>query len=313
MDCDDKLSTYGGTYEGGARDICCATCWGYWYDTTDTSLNVTVCGLENDSATMLEKCVDQNKGTFTTVTTITQDTATTEQEMEDAIVSLFDGEGIGWDDIQDSLSGNDHTLTIYYPWDSESDDGYAYMAGDDFETDLEAELSDNNYSVGDTTLSNTVGNGDNELYTQSVSYPVMYFTADSRFGASSDAAENRKTWAGRTTMYMGLPLEGYKDKFTETTDQKDKLGEYCYEAFQDHFDDGPGGGMDVYWDCEYMDGYFTQAKLTGDMLLLGGTIVFIYCYMAYTTDSWFLASNGMYMIFMNFIPSLFLYSFILQN
>eukprot|EP00494_Astrolonche_serrata_P033667 UN33936 len=49
-----------------------------------------------------------------------------------------------------------------------------------------------------------------------------------------------------------------------------------------------------------------------DMLLLLGTVLFIFCYMAFTSGSWFLASNGMYMIFMNFIPAILIYSLVFQ-
>jgi len=68
-----------------------------------------------------------------------------------------------------------------------------------------------------------------------------------------------------------------------------------------------------YWNCEYMSTYFTQDQLSNDMALLMGTIIFIFFYMVYASGSYWLGCNGMFMIFMNFMPSILLYSLIFQQ
>ena len=62
-----------------------------------------------------------------------------------------------------------------------------------------------------------------------------------------------------------------------------------------------------------MDGHFTNAQLSKDMTLLMGTILFIFFYMVYASGSYWLGCNGMFMIFMNFMPSILIYSLICQQ
>ena len=77
------------------------------------------------------------------------------------------------------------------------------------------------------------------------------------------------------------------------------------EFKEDHEDE-----MDFYWECSDMVSFYTQQVLISDALFMIFTFISVYIIMIINTGSVFLASIGMMMIFLNFLPAILLYRYI---
>ena len=77
------------------------------------------------------------------------------------------------------------------------------------------------------------------------------------------------------------------------------------EFKEDHEDE-----MDFYWGCGDMAGLYTEQVLISDGLFMIFTFLSVYIMMIINTGSIFLASIGMMMVFLNFLPAILLYRYI---
>ena len=68
--------------------------------------------------------------------------------------------------------------------------------------------------------------------------------------------------------------------------------------------------MDFYWKCGGMIDFYIQQVLISDGLFMIFTFMSVYIMMIINTGSVFLASVGMIMIPLNFLPAILLYRFI---
>ena len=112
---------------------------------------------------------------------------------------------------------------------------------------------------------------------------------------------------------FGLPLDGYSSSSLETDEQQSEIGKWCYEELHDilqEFKDDHEDDFDFYWGCSDMSSYYSSSILLSDGLFMVLTFLSVYTLMIINTGSVWLASAGMAMIFLNFLPAILLYRFI---
>lgn len=163
-------------------------------------------------------------------------------------------------------------------------------------------------AVSSVSVSRVNTPGKEDVYQKSVSFNPLWDVTDGAFGASSDMSIAKKATALRTVLPMGFPLDGYSSSSDDRDAQVIKLGDFCYEAWQTHLDEGIGDDVQIFWNCEGMQNLYVMDKLMLDSALLLGTVLFVTAFMIFVSGSYFLALNGMGMLFLNFGPTIVIYS-----
>jgi len=337
LGCDDLLAAFGSN-NSTARHYCCETCFKNWYpDTYDGGyatipLNPTDCAADVGADKLTDICLNHNKGTWTTTTEIdvftTEVTAgsVSETNVKTTVENTLKNESppIPYESVEIKTPTIVGTKTRYiidvkYPWSTKLTQGLTMFNDIGYATKFSTELQKvvggaQTYTARSPSQTQRFPvSGKKEVYAFNIESPPFYDVVDGKFASSSNIDEAIKAEALKSAFPMGVPVKGYSKPGESTIKQKTKLGEYCYKNWQDIFDDGPGGGMTVYWHCKHMSGFFTDDKLAGDMTLLMFTILFIFFYMVFATGSYWLGCNGMFMIFMNFAPSILLYGLVFQQ
>ena len=93
------------------------------------------------------------------------------------------------------------------------------------------------------------------------------------------------------------------------------MGKWCYDELHDMFTEFQKeheDDMEFYWSCGDMGAYYSQSILVADGAFMIFTFLSVYIMMIINTGSVWLASNGMLMVFLNFLPAILLYRFIAQ-
>ena len=78
------------------------------------------------------------------------------------------------------------------------------------------------------------------------------------------------------------------------------------------FKEGHEDDIEFYWGCGDMADYYSQSVLLSDGMFMIATFLSVYIMMIMNTGSVFLASMGMMMVFLNFLPAILLYRYIAQ-
>ena len=116
-----------------------------------------------------------------------------------------------------------------------------------------------------------------------------------------------------TVFSFGLPLNGYSSSLDDTDEQESDIGSWCYDELHEMFEDfkqDHEDEFDFYWRCSDMSSYYTQDVLISDGTFMIFTFLSVYILMIINTGSVWLASCGMFMIFLNFLPAILLYRYI---
>merc|ERR1719233_900368 len=138
---------------------------------------------------------------------------------------------------------------------------------------------------------------------------LMYTLADANFGSNPGKTAVRAVMSLHS---LGLPISGYNSSTEDLDEQEVELGITCYETIHDYlFKRKSANGLNLYWTCtaEYKP-YYIGEVISGDSLWLVATISFVYIYMVFNVNSFFIASMGLFMIFMSFTPGMVLYRYI---
>jgi len=138
---------------------------------------------------------------------------------------------------------------------------------------------------------------------------LMWTIADSDFGVNPGKTAVE---AVMSIHYLGVPIQGYNSSTEDLTTQEDELGKICYETVHDYlWSKQSTNGMKVFWKCTgYYNGWYIGDVIQTDALWLFGTIMFVYIYMIITVNSVFIATMGLFMIFMAFTPGMVLYRYL---
>eukprot|EP01084_Bolivina_argentea_P002492 4596_1 len=131
------------------------------------------------------------------------------------------------------------------------------------------------------------------------------FAYDTPFDTDVDVA--------MTTFPFGLPLQGYESQSDNTADQQSEIGEWCFNELHNTFTEFAKDYEDkieFYWGCSDMPKFYSNWLLQQDGLYMVATFASVYLLMIFNTGSVWLASCGMVMIFLNFLPAILLYRFI---
>ena len=92
-----------------------------------------------------------------------------------------------------------------------------------------------------------------------------------------------------------------------------EISEWCWNELHDmflEFKEDHEDDIEFYWGCGDMFTFYTQEVLLGDSIFMIFTFMSVYIIMIINTGSVFLASVGMMMIFLNFLPAILLYRYI---
>ena len=92
-----------------------------------------------------------------------------------------------------------------------------------------------------------------------------------------------------------------------------EISEWCWNELHDmflKFKEDHEDEMDFYWECDGMASFYTEQVLISDGFFMIATFMSVYIIMIINTGSVFLASIGMMMIFLNFLPAILLYRYI---
>jgi len=122
-----------------------------------------------------------------------------------------------------------------------------------------------------------------------------------------------KVGVALSTFQFGLPLSGYESASDDTDSQGSDIGKWCYDELHDILTDFQKEHEDdftFYWSCSNMGAYYSEYILIVDGLFMILTFLSVYTLMIINTGSVWLASCGMAMIFMNFLPAVLLYRYI---
>jgi len=138
---------------------------------------------------------------------------------------------------------------------------------------------------------------------------LMYTLADASFGSNPGETTVK---AVMSIHYLGLPVSGYNSSTEDLDEQADALGISCYETAHDYlFRRKSANGLNLYWTCtKYYKPYYIGEVISADTMWLMATISFVYMYMVFNVNSFFIASMGVFMIFMAFTPGMVLYRYI---
>jgi len=276
---------------------------------------------EQDSLDMLQVCLEHNKGVYQTSTTFTStlDASSTATLLDATVVSafekLFNAEDppILFQSVTSSCS-DACDVEVLYRWSTESRKGEELFGTEDFKSRLVEALNAEGQTgivvntVDDVEYARATIPGKSSVYEKTVEFNPLWNNVDGTYGEGATMETAKKAKGLRSVFYLGLPLRGYASSATDRDGQIEKMGEYCHDAWQDMLLDGIGGGVDVFWYCDTMETKYVQAKLMGDAMLILGTFIFISAFMIFVTGSYFLAFHGMGMLFLNFGPTIVLYS-----
>jgi len=315
--CDDSLAYFGTEAAGHVlRENCCAECFEDWFG---TSLDTTNCASESSVDDKLSACIEHMNGEYFTYFSVTLQNGVSEQEMETAIKNMLT-DYFGIQDymtdyilvtvVDDGIIANKQGITVEYPWETKSTAAASYLTTSQAVAALNGELGLTNDVTEATMIADVILDNDlmrPELRTYTVANK-MFEVVDGEFGSSSDVSVGMKSTAVISTFKMGIPLEGYASD-AGLVDQYADLGQFCWDNYNDKLLSGISG-LDVFWNCNNMDLAQTSNKLGSDIQLVLATITFISVYMIFTTGSYFLAANGMFMIFFNFFPAMAFYAIV---
>jgi len=345
LGCDDSLDVYNISYfEPGTtmRDICCESCFYEWFPEVDvygetmTASNCNDWG-NSDAAIAseivfksLETCMDHNLGSYQTSVTLDMDQDLTNETdaLEAAFVAQLEAVGASvkrknWEEeiylidcnVVNTITNMIAECDIDFPWTDQKTVGDAMIVTNSFINSLATATVDLADSLSSLTINSLIITGSNieyqspELAVYTINNPPIYEVVDGDFGNAADMNIAKQSQAFRSYMYFGIPLDGYDTADDDEEGQLSKLGEWAFNNWQSDLESGIPG-LKVYWQFGEMEGFFITSILASDMAKVLFTVIFIFFYMVYTTNSYFLATNGMFMICFNYAPTIFLYRFV---
>jgi len=138
---------------------------------------------------------------------------------------------------------------------------------------------------------------------------LMYTLADANFGSNPGETAVK---AVMSVHFLGVPISGYNSSTEDLDKQEEELGISCYETVHDYLlKRQSANGLNLYWICtaEYKP-YYIGEVISADSMWLIATILFVYIYMVFNVNSFFIASMGLFMIFMSFTPGMVLYRYV---
>jgi len=138
---------------------------------------------------------------------------------------------------------------------------------------------------------------------------LMYYVADADFGYTPGDTAVR---AAISVHFLGVPIVGYNSSTEELTAQEEELGTICYDTVHEYlWKKKSSNGFKLFWRCTgtYKD-YYIGIVIQEDTFWLIATISFVFFYMVFNVNSFFIASMGLFMVFMAFTPGLVLYRYL---
>jgi len=138
---------------------------------------------------------------------------------------------------------------------------------------------------------------------------LMHSLADANFASNPGETAVQ---AAMSLHYLGVPIAGYDSSTEDLTEQEEELGITCYKTIHDYlFNQKSANGLNLYWRCTgYYKDYYIGEVISDDSLWLMATISFVFVYMVFNVNSVFIASMGMFMVFMAFTPGMVLYRYL---
>eukprot|EP01065_Artemidia_motanka_P032326 TRINITY_DN39338_c0_g1_i1.p1 TRINITY_DN39338_c0_g1~~TRINITY_DN39338_c0_g1_i1.p1 ORF type:complete len:1148 (+),score=297.26 TRINITY_DN39338_c0_g1_i1:66-3509(+) len=125
---------------------------------------------------------------------------------------------------------------------------------------------------------------------------------DAKFAANGVAE------ALRSVFYFGGPLAGYSTVDDSKDDQQKDMKDWIYDTYNSWLKDHSElHNVTLIFNGYGMLGEYMNSLLISDGMYALGSMVFVWCYIAFMTESWWLATMGMGQILMSFLPSYLLY------
>lgn len=142
-------------------------------------------------------------------------------------------------------------------------------------------------------------------------FAPIWGVTDDQFGSETNYTFGR---ACRVEFSFGLPIAGYSSDVDRPDDQKEEITQWLFDTFDSWGEDNSGKGMTLYWgDSEGdMSSLKIQDYLTTTMILIVGSLVFVWLYMSLMNSSFLIGTLGIFMILFAMFPSLLLYRYVFQ-
>ena len=114
----------------------------------------------------------------------------------------------------------------------------------------------------------------------------------------------------RTTFFFGMPLKGYKNKDDRTAEQKKIIGDTLVKISQEVLSKQVEAQKDkdvevLYFGTGELFTYLLNQTLGADGMFAFGSFIFVFLYMSFHTQSFFIASMGMSHVFLSFPMAFF--------
>ena len=140
----------------------------------------------------------------------------------------------------------------------------------------------------------------------------MFLGKDSNIDVSQNLAQSQIT---QSFLPVGLPLPGYVNSTDRRDEQDDKIEKFMGSVFlpimKDYAEKGVNG-MDFIYNSRALFGSFLMQQSIRDMMLAGGSIAFLFCFMWFQTGSLWITGWAIFSIIASFFGTNLIYRFVLD-
>ena len=140
----------------------------------------------------------------------------------------------------------------------------------------------------------------------------VYLGKNSNINSSLNIAESQIT---RSFLYLGMPLPGYANSSDRNAEQDKKIERFMGLSFlpiMDGYVKSGVNGMDFIYNSGALFGSYLMKQSIQDMMLAGGSVAFLFCFMWFQTGSLWITGWAIFSVITSFAGANLIYRFVLD-